>query len=47
VTGTVPQIDRERLVEIVKSLVSIPSVSGDELAIMEHVAGMMEGAGIR
>jgi acetylornithine deacetylase/succinyl-diaminopimelate desuccinylase family protein len=47
VTGTVPEIDRERLVEIVKSLVSIPSVSGDELAIMEHVAGMMEGAGIR
>jgi acetylornithine deacetylase/succinyl-diaminopimelate desuccinylase family protein len=47
VTGTVPQIDRERLVDIVKSLVSIPSVSGDELAIMEHVAGMMEGAGIR
>lgn len=47
VAGTVPEIDRERLVEIVKSLVSIPSVSGDELAIMEHVAGMMEGAGIQ
>ncbi|HUG16707.1 MAG TPA: M20/M25/M40 family metallo-hydrolase [Thermomicrobiales bacterium] len=46
-TGTVPEIDRERLVGIVTSLVSIPSVSGDELAIMEHVAGMMEGAGIR
>jgi acetylornithine deacetylase/succinyl-diaminopimelate desuccinylase family protein len=46
VSSTVPQIDRERLVEIVKSLVSIPSVSGGELAIMEHVAGMFEGAGI-
>jgi succinyl-diaminopimelate desuccinylase len=42
----VPTIDRDRLVEIVKNLVSIPSVSGDELAIMEHVAGLFEGAGI-
>jgi len=47
VSSTVPQIDRERLVEIVKSLVSIPSVSGDELAIMEYVAGMFEDAGVK
>src|SRR5688572_28988284 len=47
VTSSVPQIDRDRLVEIVKELVSIPSVSGDELAIMEHVAGMFEDAGVK
>ena len=41
-----PQIDRERLVEIVSELVGIPSVSGDELAIMQHVAGYFDGAGI-
>lgn len=46
-SGTVPVIDRDQLVEIVTSLVSIPSVSGDELAIMEHVAGMFEDAGVR
>ncbi|MFW6074088.1 MAG: M20 family metallopeptidase [Chloroflexota bacterium] len=43
---TAPDIDRERLITIVKDLVSIPSVSGDELQIMEFVAGLMEGAGI-
>ncbi len=45
--GTAPQIDRDRLVEIVTDLVSIPSVTGDELAIMHHVAGIFEGAGIQ
>jgi acetylornithine deacetylase/succinyl-diaminopimelate desuccinylase family protein len=39
-------IDRERLVDIITDLVGIPSVSGDELAIMQHVAGFFEGAGI-
>lgn len=46
-SSTVPQIDRERLVEIVTSLVSIPSVTGDELPIMEYVAGLLESAGVR
>ena len=41
-----PQIDRDRLVELVTDLVSIPSVSGNELAVMQHVAGIFEGAGI-
>jgi acetylornithine deacetylase/succinyl-diaminopimelate desuccinylase family protein len=39
-------INRERLIEIVTDLVSIPSVTGDELAIMQHVAGIFEGADI-
>lgn len=39
-------IDRERLIDIVTDLIGIPSVSGDELAIMQHVAGFFEGAGI-
>jgi succinyl-diaminopimelate desuccinylase len=50
VSGTAasaPPIDRDRLIEIVKGLVSIPSVTGDEYAIMEHVAGIFEGADIR
>ncbi|MDQ3549098.1 MAG: M20 family metallopeptidase [Chloroflexota bacterium] len=46
-SASVPQIDRERLIEIVTELVSIPSVSGDELAIMQHVAGFFEGAGVK
>jgi acetylornithine deacetylase/succinyl-diaminopimelate desuccinylase len=46
-SNSVPQIDRDRLVELVTSLVSIPSVTGDELAIMEHVSGIFEGAGIQ
>ena len=44
VSTSVPQIDRERLIEIVTSLVSIPSVSGNEQAIMEFVAGFFEGS---
>jgi acetylornithine deacetylase/succinyl-diaminopimelate desuccinylase family protein len=40
-------VDRDRLTWIVTDLVSVPSVSGDEHAIMEHVAGFCEGAGIR
>ena len=43
----IPQVDRERLIKIVTELISIPSVSGDELAIMQHVAGFFEGAGVR
>jgi acetylornithine deacetylase/succinyl-diaminopimelate desuccinylase family protein len=39
-------IDRDRLVRIVRDLVSIPSVTGDEQAIMEFVAGFCESAGI-
>lgn len=45
-SATVPQINRERLIEIVTQLIGIPSVSGDELAIMQHVAGYFDGAGI-
>lgn len=41
-----PEIDRERLVDIITDLVSIPSVTGDELQIMEFVAGLFEGADI-
>lgn len=41
-----PTIDRDRLTRIVTDLVSIPSVTGDEQAIMEFVAGIFEGAGI-
>jgi acetylornithine deacetylase/succinyl-diaminopimelate desuccinylase family protein len=39
-------IDRAQLVRIVTDLVSIPSVSGNEQAIMEFVAGFFEAAGI-
>ena len=46
-SASVPNIDRERLIDIVTDLVSIPSVSGDELAIMQHVAGFFEGAGAK
>lgn len=45
-TSATPTIDRERLTKIVCDLVSIPSVTGNERAIMEFVAGMLEGAGI-
>ncbi len=41
-----PTIDRDRLTKIIIDLVSIPSVSDDELEIMEFVAGLCEGAGI-
>jgi acetylornithine deacetylase len=41
-----PPVDRDRLIEIVTDLVGIPSVSGDELAIMQHVSGFFEGADI-
>ncbi|MEZ4520334.1 MAG: M20 family metallopeptidase [Thermomicrobiales bacterium] len=41
-----PAIDRDRLTKIIIDLVSIPSVSDNELEIMEFVAGMCEGAGI-
>lgn len=39
-------IDRDRLVDIVCNLVSIPSVSSTEKQIMEHVAGFFDAAGI-
>lgn len=42
----VPAIDRDRLVDIVCKLVSIPSVTGNEKQIMEHVAGFFDAAGI-
>lgn len=41
-----PAIDRDQLTKIIIDLVSIPSVSGDEREIMEHVAGLFEDAGI-
>ncbi|MGH9176805.1 MAG: M20 family metallopeptidase, partial [Vicinamibacterales bacterium] len=43
---SIPRVDRDRLIDIVTDLVGIPSVSGDELAIMQHVAGFFEGAAI-
>jgi acetylornithine deacetylase/succinyl-diaminopimelate desuccinylase family protein len=46
VSASAPTIDRNRLIHLVTELVSIPSVTGDEYAIMEHVAGICEGAGI-
>lgn len=45
-TGNVPTIDRDALIRIVCDLVDIPSVSGDERAIMDHVAAFFEAAGI-
>lgn len=44
--NSVPAVDREKLVQIVCDLVSIPSVTGDEKQIMEHVAAFFEAAGI-
>lgn len=44
--STPTPIDRDRLIQIAADLVSIPSVSGDEKAIMEFVAGFCESAGI-
>ncbi len=44
--GTCTAVDRDKLIEIVRDLVSIPSVSGDEKQIMEHVAGFFDAAGI-
>ncbi len=41
-----PNIDRQRLVELVQHLVRIPSVTGTERQIMEHVASMFEEAGV-
>lgn len=45
-TGSVPAVDRDALVRIVCELVDIPSVSGEERQIMEHVAAFFEAAGI-
>ena len=45
-SSTPSPIDRDRLVRIARDLISIPSVSGAELAIMEFVAGMFEAANI-
>jgi acetylornithine deacetylase/succinyl-diaminopimelate desuccinylase family protein len=42
----IPAVDRDKLVQIVCDLVSIPSVSGDEKQIMGHVAAFFEAAGI-
>ena len=44
--STTSPVDRNRLVDIVCNLVSIPSVTGDEKLIMEHVAGFFDAAGI-
>ena len=44
--GTCTAVDRDKLIEIVRDLVSIPSVSGDEKQIMEHVASFFDAAGI-
>ena len=40
------QVDRAKLVQIVCDLVSIPSVSGNEKQIMQHVAEFFQTAGI-
>lgn len=40
------RVSRERIVDVASSLIAIPSVSGDERAVMEFVVGWCEGRGI-
>jgi succinyl-diaminopimelate desuccinylase len=40
------KVDREEIVSLASELIAIPSVSGDELAIMEFVAGWCRARGI-
>ena len=40
------RVSRERIVELASELIAIPSVSGDEKAVMEWVAGWCDGRGI-
>jgi acetylornithine deacetylase/succinyl-diaminopimelate desuccinylase family protein len=40
------RVSREAIVEMASELIAIPSVSGDEKAVMEFVAGWCEGRGI-
>ncbi len=39
-------IDREQLIGIIQGLIGIPSVSGDEAAIMQHVSNLFSEAGV-
>lgn len=41
------RVSRDAIVDVAKSLIAIPSVSGDERAVMEFVAGWCDGRGIR
>lgn len=46
-TATWPErVSRDRIVELARELIRIPSVSGDEKAVMEWVAGWCDGRGI-
>jgi acetylornithine deacetylase/succinyl-diaminopimelate desuccinylase family protein len=46
-TGTWSErVSRDRIVEMARDLIRIPSVSGDEKAVMEFVAGWCDGRGI-
>jgi acetylornithine deacetylase len=45
-TSIVDRIDRDTVLQIARSLLSIPSVSGDEAAIMEWVAGWCRERGL-
>ena len=40
------RVSRDRIVELASELIAIPSVSGDEKAVMEWVAGWCDGRGI-
>jgi acetylornithine deacetylase/succinyl-diaminopimelate desuccinylase family protein len=40
------RVSRDRIVEMARDLIRIPSVSGDEKAVMEFVAGWCDGRGI-
>src|SRR4028119_942227 len=42
----VARVDREKIVEVAKELVSIPSVSGDELEVMTFVQRWLDHRGI-
>nr|MBA2451959.1 M20/M25/M40 family metallo-hydrolase [Chloroflexia bacterium] len=44
--NNVPTIDRDQLIDIVRNLVSIPSVTGDEKQVMDHVAAFFDKVGI-
>ena len=41
------QIDEARLREIVEGMVAIPSPTGEERQLAEHLAGVLDGAGLR
>jgi succinyl-diaminopimelate desuccinylase len=40
------RIDEKRIVELAKELIEVPSVTGDEKAVMSRAKGMLEDAGV-